>query len=166
MKQVIVDIPLEISDEQWPLLIFLTKLSADGREYTGYKELSDFGVDLDAFLKITGSKVNSRGAIKVDAKKTTHIIFEGLEKERYILDTDIFEFEFNVLQAFKDRDPVWFTPYEDLMEYDEDMFKQLPEPLQKWFLKKLKAGILSSAQGLLDNTYRKYVIEGKPLPFK
>lgn len=165
MKKIIVDIPLEIKDDKWPLLIFLTKLSADGREYTGYKELSEFGVGLDEFLKVTGSKVNARGAIKVDVKKTTHIIFEGLEKARYILDTDIFEFEFNIIQAFKDRDPVWFTPYEEICEYDEDMFNELPEPLQKWFLKKLKAGILSSAQGLLDNTYRKYVIEGKDLPF-
>ena len=55
MKQVIVDIPLGISDEQWPLLIFLTKLSIEGRTYTGYKELTEAGVDLDEFLKITGS---------------------------------------------------------------------------------------------------------------
>lgn len=81
-------------------------MSASGRDYTGYKELEEYNVDLDEFLEKTGSKVNARGAIKVDVKKTEHIIFEGLEKERYILDTDIFEFEFNVLQAFKDRDPV------------------------------------------------------------
>lgn len=166
MKQVIVDIPLGISDEQWPLLIFLTKLSIEGRTYTGYKELTEAGVDLDEFLKVTGSKVNSRGAIKVDAKKTSHIIFEGLEKDRYLLDVDIFEFEYNILQAFKDRDPVWFTPYEEICQYDEDMLNELPQPLQKWFLKKLKTGILSSAQTLLENTYKKYVIEGKPLPFK
>lgn len=166
MKQILVDIPLEVSEDKWPLIIFLTKLNATGREYTGYKELIDAGVDLDDFLRITSTKINSRGAIKVDVKKTEHLVFEGLEKERYLLDVDIFEFEFNVLQAFKDRDPVWFTPYKDICEYDEDMFKQLPEPLQKWFLKKLKTGILSPAQTLLDHTYRKYVIEGKPLPFK
>lgn len=165
MKQIIVDIPLEVKDNQWPLLIFLTKLSASGREYTGYKELTENGVDLDEFLEITGSKVNSRGAIKVDVKKTTHIIFEGLEKERYILDTDIFEFEFNVLQAFKEKDPVWFTPYSEICQYDEALLKELPEALQKWFLKKLKSGILSPAQTLLENTYRKYVIEGHHLPF-
>ena len=131
MKQILIDIPLGVSDDQLALLIFLTKLSVEGREYTGYKELAEAGVDLDEFLKVTDSKVNAKGAIKVDVKKAEHIIFDGLEKERFLLDVDVFEFEYNILQAFKDRDPVWFTPYKEICEYDDEMFEQLPEPLQK-----------------------------------
>lgn len=163
MKPIIIDIPLEVKEDQWPLIVFLTKLSSEGRTYTGYKELSDFNIDVDEFLKITNTKINSRGAIKVDVKKVSHIIFDDFRKERYILDPEIFKYEWDLVKAFKEKDSTWFTPYEENCIYDEGLFNELPDELQKWFLRKLKKGITEPAQVLLEHTYKKYVLDGKPL---
>jgi hypothetical protein len=45
------------------------------------------------------------------------------------------------------------------------MFNELPEQLRGWFLRKVKRGTGNPAQMILENTYKKYVIDGNPLPF-
>lgn len=163
MKNIIIDLPKTVPDDQWPLIAFLTKLQAQNRSYTGYKEVINAGIDLERFLTVTNTTVNSRGGIKLDQEPNSHLSFSGsLDKDRYLLDTDIFCFETDVVDAFKRRDPIWFTPYEDVLEYDEELFKKLPEKLQRWFLKKLKKGINTTAQSLLEATYDKYVVRKEP----
>lgn len=166
-NKILIDIPKDFPDKDVPLFALLVKLSVEGRTWTGYKEIQAYGVELDDFLAVTGSKVNKRGAINVNFSKVKHLIInpDNPSKERYVLDTDIFEYEYDIIQAFKDRDPVWFTPYKDFCQYDEEMFSELPEQLQQWFLRKLKKGVVNSPQALLENTYKKYVIDGNPLPF-
>ena len=167
-NKILIDIPKDFPDKDVPLFALLVKLSVEGRTWTGYKEIQAYGVELDDFLAVTGSKVNKRGAINVNFSKVKHLIInsDNPSKERYVLDTDIFEYEYDIIQAFKDRDPVWFTPYKDFCQYDEDMFSELPEQLQQWFLRKLKKGVVNSPQALLENTYKKYVIDGNPLPYQ
>lgn len=43
------------------------------------------------------------------------------------------------------------------------MFDDLPEQLKGWFLRKIKKGCTTPAQMVLENTYKKYVLDGKPL---
>lgn len=167
MNNIVIDIPKNFSDEKLPLFILLVKFVVEGRSWVGYREIEEYGVDLDEFLSVTGSKLNKKGSIRVDFSGIKHIILNqgNPSKDRYVLDTDIFEYEYDIIQAFKDKDPVWFTPYEEFCQYDEEMFNQLPQQLQRWFLRKLKIGITEPPQKLLENTYKKYVVDGKPLPF-
>lgn len=167
MKYLIIDLPIEVDEYQWPYIIFMTKMTIEHRSYTGYKEVEEAGLDLDYFLEKTGFRLLKSGAIKLTRSKfdpyTHHLSFGDGDKERYYLDPDIFECEYNITQAFKDKDPVWFIPDSEYNAYNEDMFNELPDVLQKWFLKKLKKGTETPAQELLDRTYEKYVIRKEPL---
>ena len=166
MKQIIIlDLPDNIDDEKLKVIILLTKFAAKGKTYTGYKEIQRAGVDLDTFLEAIGKKPNYKGAIRVDLKDVNHFVYSLLvDSSRYYLDTAIFDCEYNLFGAFKQRDPVWFTPYDEFNAYDEEKLKQLPEELQTWFINKIKKGTPTPAQELLDRTYQKYVVRGEPLP--
>lgn len=163
----IIDLPCKVEDSEWPYIIFVTKLICKHQKYTGYKELSEYGVDLDEFLEKTGFRATKAGSILITdsflGKYNQHIYFDGKENERYYLDPDIFEYEYNLVKAFKDRNPVWFIPECEFNAYDEEMFNQLPETLQKWFIRKIHKGITTPAQELLKATYDKYVVKGVPL---
>lgn len=166
-NNILIDIPKDFPDNDVPLFALLVKLSVEGRTWTGYKELKAYGVNLDDFLAVTGSKVNKKGSISVNFSKVKHLIInpDNPSKERYVLDTEIFKYEYDIIQAFKDRDPVWFTPYKEFCQYDWEMYDALPEQLQQWFLRKLKKGMTDPPQKLLEHTYKKYVVDGNPLPF-
>lgn len=127
----ILDLPNDISDEKLKVIILLTKFAAKGKTYTGYKEIERAGVDLDEFLAAIGKKSNYKGAIRVDLKDVNHFIYSLLvDSSRYYLDTSIFDCEYDVFGAFKRRDPVWFTPYDEFNQYDEEKLRELPEVLQ------------------------------------
>lgn len=133
-KYKIIDLPYNVNDSDWPYMIFITKLICKHQKYTGYKEVEEYGVELDYFLEKTGLRVTKTGSILVtDAffdKYKQHIYFDGKENERYYLDPDIFEYEYNLVRAFKDRDPVWFIPDCEFNAYDIGMFNELPEQLR------------------------------------
>lgn len=163
----IIDLPCKVEDSEWPYIIFVTKLICKHQKYTGYKELSEYGVDLEQFLEKTGFRATKAGSILITdsflGKYNQHIYFDGKENERYYLDPDIFEYEYNLVKAFKDRDPVWFVPDSEFNAYDIAMFNELPEQLKGWFLRKIKKGSSNPAQAILENTYKKYIVDGKPL---
>lgn len=167
MKYIIIDIAIDTKDYEWPYIIFMTKLTVEHRSYTGYKEVEDSGLDLTHFLEKTGFRMLKSGSIKLNRSKfdpyAHHISFGAGDKERFYLDTDIFEYEYNITQAFKDRDPVWFIPDSEYNAYNEDMLNELPDDLKRWFLRKIKKGIETPAQELLEKTYDKYVIRKEKL---
>lgn len=163
-KIIILDLPDDISDKDLLLVIFMVRMAVKNREYTGYKEIDKAGIDLDYFLERTSTKVNKKGCVKIDMKFINHFIIHSFTAiSRYYLDTDIFKYEYDIFGAFKRRDPVWFTSYNDYNTYDEELLKELPEDLQKWFLRRLKKGTLTPAQELLERTYKKYVVRGEPV---
>ena len=163
-KIIILDIPDDIDDDRLAVLAFMVKMATQDRIYTGYKEIKDAGIDLDYFLEVTDTKVNRRGAVRIDMTFIRHFVARSSKNvSRYYLDTDIFEYDYNVFGAFKRRDPVWFTPDEEYNKYDEEMFNALPEELKGWFIRKIKKGIITPAQELLEYTYNKYVVKGEPV---
>ena len=163
-KYIIIDLPYKVPDDKIPLIAFVTWLSVTKQPYTGHNELEKWGVDPEELVELTGARICSNGAIKLNATDTQLIVFGSqLERQRYYLDTDIFTYEYNIIQAFKERNPVWFIPEFEFNAYDEEMFNQLPETLQKWFIRKIHKGITTPAQELLKATYDKYVVKGVPL---
>ena len=167
-KYIIIDLPAVVQDYEWPYIIHITKIVWQHQRYTGYKELEEAGVDIDYFLERSGLRLLKNGAIRLTNafidKYKRHIYFGEGDKERYYLDPDIFEYEFNLTRAFKEKDPVWFIPEAEFNTYNQDMFNELPDQLKTWFLKKIKMGLDQPAQHLLDNTYSKYVVRKEPLP--
>lgn len=162
-KYIILDIQDDWDDDKISLLAFLVKMAIQDRRYTGYKEIQNAGIDLDYFLENTHTRLNRSGAIKIDMELVRHFTTTSIRSvTRYYLDTDIFKYEYDVFGAFKRRDPVWFIPYDEFNQYDEEMFSKLPEILQNWFVKKIKKGITTPAQKLLEFTYNKYVVRGEP----
>lgn len=130
-KIIILDLPDDISDKDLLLVIFMVRMAVKNREYTGYKEIDKAGIDLDYFLERTSTKVNKKGCVKIDMKFINHFIIHSFTAiSRYYLDTDIFKYEYDIFGAFKRRDPVWFTPYDEFNQYDEEKLRELPEVLQ------------------------------------
>lgn len=161
-KYVILNLP---DKADWDYISFIVRLIVFDQRYTGYKEVEDAGIDLDHFLKETGLKLYSNGSIKVTQlfKDKYRRLLNSPDRPRYYLDTDIFFFETDISGAFECKDPAWFIPDAEFNAYDASMFNELPEQLQHWFLRKIKKGCTTKAQVLLENTYKKYVIDGKPL---
>lgn len=162
-KYIELELPSYIEDDVLRVIILLTKMEAQNRRYTGYKELEENEIDLDWFLSVTGSEVNSKGAIYVQSFSLYWLFHFNLPRTTYYLDTDIFFQEEDIIGAFKTRDPVWFMKEDEYKQYNEELFEKLPPTLKRWFLKTVKFGSDVPAQDLLEATYKKYVVEKKEM---
>lgn len=151
----------DLPEQFWKCFAAEALFIATFRKNTGYKELAELGADwkLMNALEYIGNP-SKTGGFKVVPQ--TDIYFGTGTKLIFFLDTQVFDAGVDVAEVIKTADPRWCVPLEIARQYDEDMFKELPEVLQGWFLKKIKTPMSITAQELLDKVYKKYVIDGAP----
>lgn len=132
--------------------VFELYLLTHEREYTGYKEIEEWG--LPENLPFIG-RYSRSGGCKV---KQTDMIFIGNRRHRevYYFNPDAF-YETDVYKVILNRDTNYLMPYKDWLKYDEAIYAGLPDELQVWFSNLLNNNNLKKpANEILTETLAKY----------
>ena len=151
----------DLPDQFWKCFAVEAYFIATFRKNTGYKELAEWGADwklMNALEYI--SNPSKTGGFKV--MPLNDIYFGNGSRSVFFLDTQVFEADVDVSNVIKTADPRWCVSLDVARQYDENMFKELPDSIQKWFLWKIKTPMSITAQDFLDIIYKKYVIDGAP----